>query len=137
MADTRISGLTEIPALAGGDVLPIVDATDVATKKVAISAFDSRYLLESDVAAKGDLLVATANDTVGVLSVGVNDTVLTADSATATGVKWAAPSITAAQVADGYVAQDGAGSITAVSQVTQATFNGLTPDANTLYVIVG
>ncbi len=34
---------------------------------------------------------ATAADTVSILAVGANDTVLTADSSTATGLKWAAP----------------------------------------------
>jgi hypothetical protein len=41
--------------------------------------------------AKADLLTATANDTPARLAVGANDTVLTADSSTATGLKWAAP----------------------------------------------
>lgn len=40
--------------------------------------------------AKGDLIVATAADTVSRIAVGANDTVLTADSSTSTGVKWAA-----------------------------------------------
>ena len=40
--------------------------------------------------AKGDLIAATAADTVSRLAVGANDTVLTADSTAATGMKWAA-----------------------------------------------
>jgi len=42
--------------------------------------------------AKGDLLTATADNTPARLAVGANDTVLTADSTTATGLKWATPS---------------------------------------------
>lgn len=41
--------------------------------------------------AKGDIIAATAADTVARLAVGANDTVLTADSSTATGLKWATP----------------------------------------------
>jgi hypothetical protein len=42
--------------------------------------------------AKGDLVPGTGADTFARLAVGANDTVLTADSTTATGLKWAAPS---------------------------------------------
>jgi len=39
--------------------------------------------------SKGDMFVATGDDTVAKLSVGSNGTVLTADSNEAGGVKWA------------------------------------------------
>lgn len=41
--------------------------------------------------AKGDIIAATAADTASRLAVGANDTVLTADSSEATGLKWATP----------------------------------------------
>jgi hypothetical protein len=41
-------------------------------------------------AAKGDLVAATANDTAAVLTAGANDTILMADSAQTTGLKWVA-----------------------------------------------
>lgn len=41
--------------------------------------------------AKGDLISATAADTPARLAVGANGTVLTADSTTATGLRWATP----------------------------------------------
>ena len=47
---------------------------------------------KSLVDAKGDLLVGTAADTVGRLAAGTDGHVLTADSAQASGVKWAAAS---------------------------------------------
>ena len=46
---------------------------------------------KSIVDAKGDLIAASANDTPARLAVGANGTVLTADSAEATGLKWATP----------------------------------------------
>jgi hypothetical protein len=47
-----------------------------------------------DFNAKGDLLSASANDTLSVLSVGANGYVLTANSATASGLEWAIPAVT-------------------------------------------
>jgi hypothetical protein len=46
---------------------------------------------KSIVDAKGDIIAATAADTVSRLAVGANNTVLTADSSAATGLKWATP----------------------------------------------
>ncbi len=48
--------------------------------------------------SKGDMFVATADNTVGKLSVGANNTVLTADSNETGGVKWAAVTLDTAQI---------------------------------------
>lgn len=55
----------------------------------------SAAIAKSIVDAKGDIIAATAADTVSRLGVGANDTVLTADSSTATGLKWATPAAAA------------------------------------------
>jgi hypothetical protein len=47
-------------------------------------------IAKATVDAKGDLIAGTADNTVARLAVGANNTVLTADSSTATGLKWAA-----------------------------------------------
>jgi len=57
--------------------------TGVATANAAIP--------KSTVTTKGDLIAATASATVTRVAIGSNDTILTADSTTASGVKWAAP----------------------------------------------
>jgi|LakMenEpi03Aug12_release.lakeMendotaPanAssembly.Ray.scaffolds.fasta_scaffold183840_3 hypothetical protein len=46
-------------------------------------------IAKATVDAKGDLIAGTADNTIARLAVGANDTVLTADSSTATGLKWA------------------------------------------------
>jgi hypothetical protein len=51
----------------------------------------SAAIAKTIVDAKGDIIAATAADTVSRLAVGTNDQVLTADSTTATGLKWATP----------------------------------------------
>jgi len=74
--------------------------------------------------AKGELVVGNATNDSGILSVGANDTVLTADSTTATGLKWAAPaggSITWTQRKSG-----------SSNSMTKIAYNG-----TNLYVAVG
>jgi hypothetical protein len=47
--------------------------------------------MATEIAAKGDLIAGTGSQTFDNLTVGANNTVLTADSSTATGLKWATP----------------------------------------------
>lgn len=79
--------------LVKGDVgLGNVDNTSDANKPVSTAqqtALDAK-VDESLADAKGDLLVGSAADALTRLGVGANDLVLTADSAQATGIKWAA-----------------------------------------------
>ena len=73
------TSITSLAALTAGDVLEIITFT----------AFDLATAIQlSSINAKGDLLVGSANDTIGTLSVGTTNQVLTVDSTTATGVKW-------------------------------------------------
>lgn len=51
-------------------------------------------ILKTDLNAKGDILSASANDTLSVLSVGTNGQVLTANSANSNGLEWSTPEVT-------------------------------------------
>lgn len=68
-----------------------VNASAVATSlDFKVTALETNSLSKTIVDAKGDILVATAADTVARLAVGAtNNFVLTVDSATASGLKWA------------------------------------------------
>ncbi len=87
-ASTTQSGAVQLT-----DSTSSTSTTTAATPNSVKSAFDlaNAAIAKSIVDAKGDLIAATAADTVSRLAIGANDTILTADSSTATGMKWAAP----------------------------------------------
>jgi hypothetical protein len=56
-----------------------------------VHAHEAAHLVHDTLwAAKGDIVAGTANDTATVLTAGANDTILMADSAQTTGLKWVA-----------------------------------------------
>jgi len=77
---TSITGLT---ALAASDVIEVIsfNATNVQITDA---------LLETDINAKGDLIVGAAVDTAAILTSGTNGQVLSVNTATATGLEWIA-----------------------------------------------
>jgi len=74
------SSITGLTALSAGDIAEVIAFTPLAI---------ANALVTTVVDAKGDLLVGTANDTVGRLAVGTNGQYLVADSAETTGLKFA------------------------------------------------
>ena len=75
------TSLTSLAALAASDILEVITFT----------SFELALAIEETIFdAKGDLLVGTAADTVGKLTLGTNGYFLKADSSTATGLTWSA-----------------------------------------------
>lgn len=87
-AQASTTGIEHASGATVRHVLTSMELTDFETVK-------SNYISQTTVNAKGDLLAATANDTVTRLGVGTNGQVLTADSTAATGLAWSDSSVSA------------------------------------------
>jgi hypothetical protein len=83
---------TSLQDLLGGTTGQVLSKASNTNMDFAwIAQDDSNAIQNAIVDAKGDLIAATAADTPARLAVGTNNQVLTADSSTATGLKWATP----------------------------------------------
>jgi len=118
---TNGTTIASLAALAAGDILEVITFT----------AFDLATAIQlASINAKGDLLVGSANDTIGTLSVGTNNQVLTVDSSTATGVKWATLDALPSQAGNSgeYLTTDG----------TTASWQPITTDPTpTVFLLMG
>jgi hypothetical protein len=90
LGDSIDASLLDLKGGTTGQVLSKTSATDMDFTWV--TSDDANAIQNTIVDAKGDLIGATAADTPARLAVGANGTVLTADSAEATGLKWATSS---------------------------------------------
>lgn len=88
-----------IVGLTVGQLQTLINVEDGADATDAENVNTAGAVMETDFAAKGDILSASGDDTPLILSVGSNDQVLTADSTEATGLKWATGGAPAAHAA--------------------------------------
>lgn len=96
--DTAADWTSNNPVLAQGELgleldtskFKIGDGT-TAWSSLAYSSLPSTAISTTLIDAKGDLLVGSASDTVSRVVIGVDGTVLMADSAQTAGVRWVAP----------------------------------------------
>lgn len=113
------TSLVDLKGGTSGQVLAKNSNTDMDF--VWVAQDDSNAIQNAIIDAKGDLISATAADTPARLaSSGVNGDVLTVDTTTATGLKWAAPA--------------GGGK---VLQVVQATYSTSTAISSTTFTDTG
>jgi hypothetical protein len=117
---TNGTSIASLAALASGDILEIITFT----------AFELANVISPTVIdAKGDLIAGTSADTIGKLTVGTNGQVLKANSATATGLEWAADNSYSAPTLGSTSIASGA----TVSNVAGLTINSTTiPTSKTL-----
>jgi hypothetical protein len=83
-------GTSGAVSLAIDSTVTTLTGTQTLTNKTLTSPVLTTPTI-STVDAKGDLLAGTGDNTIARLAVGTNNQVLTADSSTATGLKWATP----------------------------------------------
>ena len=112
------------------------DVVEVYNGSAWVSSDDPNAIQNTIVDAKGDLISATAADTPARLAVGTDGQVLTADSSTATGLKWATAG------ASGKVLQVVQGTTSTSTAIASTTFTdttltaSITPSATTSKILV-
>ena len=89
-AGTGTAGVSGISHTAGASVKHVLTGDDATFFTAGVATADAA-IPKAIVTAKGDVIGATASGVPDNLAVGTNGQVLTADSTTAMGIKWATP----------------------------------------------
>jgi hypothetical protein len=116
---------TSLADLKGGTTGQVLAKASNTDMDFTWTAIDPLVILD----AKGDLISATAADTPARLAVGANNTVLTADSTEATGLKWATPS---AATTNWTLINAGGTALTGATTITVSGISG----KNDLFIMV-
>ena len=128
-AAARTTALASVLAEGMVSYLKDTDVVEIYTGAAWVSLDDPNAIQNSIVTAKGDIIGATAASTPARLAVGANNTVLTADSSTSTGLKWAAASAGALTLVKAETA------FSAVAN-TGTTFDGVFTSTYNNYLII-
>lgn len=120
-----------------GDITEVVAGTGLTgggtSGSVTLNLDGTAVIAPTIVDAKGDLISATAADTPARLAVGTNGQVLTADSTTATGLKWATAASGSPASATG--SSSGTSSTTSTSYTDTTAAATLTTGTKALVII--
>lgn len=122
----------DLAMLNGGTTGQVLSKASNANGDFAwTSETDPNAIPKTLIDAKGDLIAGSASDTAARLAVGTNGQVLTADSTTATGLKWAAAS-------SGSYTKIASGTFNATTfSLANSTFTSSYNDYIVMYVITG
>jgi len=133
-ADFEVFGqavATSMADLLGGTTGQVLSKTTNADMDFTwVTTDDTNAIQNAIVDAKGDLIAATAADTPARLPVGANNTILSADSAEATGLKW----ITNAPTFNGaFVTKNATQTISTLTTYIALSFQAETYDTNSYH----
>jgi hypothetical protein len=128
-------GAAWVASGASGDVTGVTAGTGITVTDPSGPVPTVTNSMATTINAKGDLLAGTGNDAFDRLGVGANDTILTADSTQATGLKWATASAGVPANSTAFVATQETTTSTSYTGLTTSLATTLTTGTRALVII--